>query len=75
MVEQAESQARRRQHEVDDYCDHRLEQFSSALEKVQDAVANARTKLQPSMPVAEAAKSEPETEPSPNPAVFDQDEI
>lgn len=75
MVEQAESQARRRQHEVDDYCDQRLEQFASALEKVQHAVANARTKLQPSMPVAEAVKSEPETEPSPNPAVFDQDEI
>jgi len=73
MVEQAESQARRRQHEVDDYCDQRLEQFASALEKVQGAVVNARTKLQPSMPVVEAA--EPDPEPSSGPEVFDQDEI
>ena len=73
MVEQAESQARRRQHEVDDYCDQRLEQFANALEKVQNAVVDARTKLQPSMPVAEAV--EPEPEPSSGPEVFDQDEI
>ena len=73
MVEQAESQARRRQHEVDDYCDQRLEQFANGLEKVQGAVAAARTKLQPSMPVAKVV--EPEPEPSSGPEVFDQDEI
>ena len=73
MVEQAESQARRRQHEVDDYCDQRLEQFANGLEKVQGAVVAARTKLQPSMPVAKVV--EPEPEPSSGPEVFDQDEI
>ena len=72
MVEQAESQARRRQHDVDDYCDQRLEQFADALEKVQGAVANARTRLQPTMTVAEPETPEPER--TSGPEVFDQDE-
>jgi vacuolar-type H+-ATPase subunit H len=72
MVEQAESQARRRQHEVDDYCDQRLEQFADALEKVQGAVTNARTRLQPTITAAEP--EEPERERTSGPEVFDQDE-
>ena len=72
MVEQAESQARRRQHEVDDYCDHRLEQFADALEKVQGAIVNARTRLQPMVKVEEPEAPEPER--ASGPEVFDQDE-
>ena len=72
MVEQAESQARRRQHEVDDYCDQRLEQFADALEKVQGAVVCPRTRLQPTMKVAEPEAAEPER--ASGPEVFDQDE-
>lgn len=72
IVEQAESQARRRQHEVDDYCDQRLEQFADALEKVQGAIVNARTRLQPTVQVAEPETPEPET--ISGPEVFDQDE-
>ena len=52
-VEQAEAQARRRQHEVDDYLDEKLEKFAVALEKdsessdereVAIATSNARTR-------------------------------
>ena len=72
-VEQAESRARRRQHEVDDYCDQRLEQFAAALEKIQSAVVNARTRLQPTMPEHEPdTPTEPER--SSDSEVFDQDE-
>jgi vacuolar-type H+-ATPase subunit H len=73
MVEQAESQARRRRHEVDDYCEQRLEQFATALEKVQSAVTDARGRLQPTMPVREPEPSIEPEDPS-RPEVFDQDE-
>lgn len=73
MVEQARSQARRRRHEVDDYCEQRLEQFASGLEKVQSAVADARGRLQPTMPVREPDPSIEPEDPS-GPEVFDQDE-
>ena len=74
MVEQADSQARRRRHEVDDYCGQRLEQFASALGKVQAAVADARGRLEPTMPARESEATE-ETENPQIPEVFDQDEI
>ena len=74
MVEQAESQARRRRHEVDDYCEERLEQFASALKNVQSAVADARGRLQPTVPVREPESSIEPEDPS-TPEVFDQDEI
>ena len=72
-VEQAEAQARRRQHEVDDYLDEKLEKFAIALEKIQSAVMNARSLLQPQMP-----EPEPDVELDPDTTstseVFDQDE-
>ena len=74
MVEEADSQARRRRHEVDDYCEQRLEQFALALEKVQTAVTDARGRLQPTLPVREPELST-EPEDSSGPEVFDQDEI
>ncbi|SUZ79034.1 uncharacterized protein METZ01_LOCUS31888, partial [marine metagenome] len=74
MVEEADSQARRRRHEVDDYCEQRLEQFALALEKVQTAVTDARGRLQPTLPVREPELST-EPEESSGPEVFDQDEI
>ena len=74
MVEEADSQARRRRHEVDDYCEQRLEQFALALEKVQTAVTDASGRLQPTLPVREPELST-EPEESSGPEVFDQDEI
>jgi len=74
MVEEADSQARRRGHEVDDYCEQRLEQFALALGKVQTAVTDARGRLQPTLPVREPEPSTEPEEPS-GPEVFDQDEI
>ena len=74
MVEQAESQARRRRHEVDDYCEERLEQFASALKKVQSAVTDARGRLHPTVPVREPESSIEPEDPSTD-EVFDQDEI
>ncbi len=74
MVEEADSQARRRRHEVDDYCEQRLEQFALVLEKVQTAVTDARGRLQPTLPVREPELST-EPEESSGPEVFDQDEI
>ena len=72
-VEQAEAQARRRQHEVDDYLDEKLEKFAIALEKIQSAVMNARSLLQPQMP-----EPEPDVELDPGTTsaseVFAQDE-
>ena len=63
MVEQADSQARRRRHEV-----------AAALGNVQAAVADARGRLEPTMPVRESEATE-ETENPEIPEVFDQDEI
>ena len=72
-VEQAEAQARRRQHEVDDYLDEKLEKFAVALEKIQSQVMNAKSLLQPQMPEPEPdVESDPQT-PSAS-GVFDQDE-
>ena len=72
-VEQAEAQARRRQHEVDDYLDEKLEKFAVALEKIQSQVMNARSLLQPQMPEPEPdVESDPQA-PSAS-RVFDQDE-
>ena len=72
-VEQAEAQARRRQHEVDDYLDEKLEKFAVALEKIQSQVMNARSLLQPQMPEPEPdVESDPQA-PSAS-GVFDQDE-
>ncbi|MEC7426718.1 MAG: hypothetical protein VX846_02785 [Actinomycetota bacterium] len=72
-VEQAETQARRRQHEVDDYLDEKLEKFALALEKIQSQVMNARSLLQPQMPEPEPdVESDPQAPPASG--VFDQDE-
>ena len=72
VVEQAEARARRRQHEVDEYCDRQLAQFDAVLEQLHQTVASARAKLQP--PPAEIAHESSGTaeEGAPS-AFFDQD--
>ena len=72
VVETAEAQARRRRHEVDDYCDQRLAQFDAALERIHQTVNAARDKLRPA-PVEAPAEPEPEAE-SASAAFFDQDQ-
>ena len=73
MIETAETQSRRRRHEVDDYCEQRLEQFSIALEKIQGSVSVARAKLQPSLPAKEPEVNT-ESEDRNESVIFDQDE-
>ena len=72
VLDEAEGRARRRSHEVDEYCDQRLAQFDAALEQIHQTVAAARHKLRP------APLPEPEPEPAPEldrgAAFFDQDE-
>lgn len=72
VVENAEAQARRRRLEVDEYCDQRLAQFDSELERIHQTVNSAREKLRPSV----VAVSEPEAAEEidqPGAAFFDQD--
>ena len=50
IVEESEATARRRQHEVDDYCDQKLAQFDAALENIHQTVNGARGKLHLAQP-------------------------
>ena len=74
LLDQAQAQARRRSHEVDDYCDRRLEQFESALLGVQETVAQARLKLQPSVPSEPNELTQDEESADSNAGFFDQDD-
>ncbi|MGY9073155.1 MAG: hypothetical protein ACKVHU_09440 [Acidimicrobiales bacterium] len=71
IVETAESQGRRRRHEVDDYCDQKLAQFDSTLEQIHQTVAGARDRLRVDQP---AAVPEPAEMPEADSAFFDQDD-
>ena len=46
IVETAESEARRLQHEVEDFCDQKLASFEIVLERTMTLVSAGRTKLQ-----------------------------
>ncbi|MFT5530253.1 MAG: vacuolar-type H+-ATPase subunit H [Candidatus Poriferisodalaceae bacterium] len=59
IIDQAEAQARRRRHEVDDYCDQKLAQFDASLERIHQTVAGARGKLR-----VESPPPPPEPEPT-----------
>ena len=72
IVAKAEADGRRLHMEVEDFCDQRLASFEVALERVAQAVAEGRAKLNP--PMAEAA---PAAEPAPEEgtaAFFDQEQ-
>jgi Fe2+ transport system protein B len=74
LLDDAEAQARRRRHEVDDFCDQRLAQFDAALERIHQTVSSAREKLRPPpVPEPEPA-SAPESEETLGAAFFDQDQ-
>ena len=72
VLDEAQAVARRRRHEVDDYCDQRLAQFDAALERIHQTVNAAREKLRPE-PIPEPV---PEPEPQHEAAIsfFDQDD-
>ena len=72
LVEKAEAQARRRRHEVDDYCDQRLAQFDAALERIHQTVHSAREKLRPEQPPAPLEDSSEDVSDL-GAAFFDQD--
>jgi vacuolar-type H+-ATPase subunit H len=69
IVAEAEARARDMRLEVEDYCDQRLASFEIALEKVTNAVAEARTRLR--LPRNEPAPAEPE--PVDESGFYDQD--
>lgn len=47
VLEEANEEARRRRHEVDDYCDQKLAKMQIVLERIQKTVTAARDHLQP----------------------------
>lgn len=72
IVAQAETDARRLQMEVEDFCDQRLASFEVALDRVRQAVEQGRAKLQPSIEVpADEAEPEPTEDQA---AFFDQEQ-
>ena len=76
VVENAEAQARRRRHEVDDYCDQRLAQFDAALERIHQTVNAAREKLQPTPLTSDEPEAAPVNDEhgAAGAAFFDQDQ-
>ena len=71
IVAQAETDARRLQMEVEDFCDQRLASFEVALDRVRQAVEQGRAKLQPSVEVPD---EQDEAEPAEDQAFFDQEQ-
>nr|MBA3303267.1 hypothetical protein [Acidimicrobiia bacterium] len=79
-MEDAESEARRLQHEAEDFCDHRLAQFEVVLTRTLQTVSAGRRRLSaPPLPPGEpgsdlATTAEAVTDDRPRPAFFDQDQ-
>jgi F0F1-type ATP synthase membrane subunit b/b' len=69
IIAEAEARSRDMRLEVEDYCDQRLASFEIALERVGNAVADARTRLR--LPRNEPAPPEPE--PVDDSGFYDQD--
>jgi cell division septum initiation protein DivIVA len=84
VVEQARAEAGRRRNEVDDFCDKRLAQFETVLERTMAVVTAGRARLRgpvggsgerPGRPVSEGEAAEEGGSPAPGSAVFDQDGV
>ncbi|MEM8903337.1 MAG: hypothetical protein AAGA17_13160 [Actinomycetota bacterium] len=71
IVAQAETDGRRLQMEVEDFCDQRLASFEVALDRVRQAVEQGRAKLQPTTEAAPEAEAEPDEDRA---AFFDQEQ-
>lgn len=71
IVAQAETDGRRLQMEVEDFCDQRLASFEVALDRVRQAVEQGRAKLRPPAEAAEPAEAEPAEDQA---AFFDQEQ-
>jgi cell division septum initiation protein DivIVA len=75
IVEQAREEASRLRNECDDYCDQRLAQLETVLERTLGVVANGRAKLRGPMPdLDEDDEVEDDDEGSTSP-FFDQDRV
>ena len=77
IIEQARAEASRLRNEADDFCDQRLAQFETVLERTMAVVAAGRAKLRGPLPDVEgapapAADAEPEDEEEPG--VFDYED-
>jgi F0F1-type ATP synthase membrane subunit b/b' len=77
IIEQARAEASRLRNEADDFCDQRLAQFETVLERTMAVVAAGRAKLRGPLPDVEgapapAADAEPEDEDEPG--VFDYED-
>ncbi len=71
IVAQAETDGRRLQMEVEDFCDQRLASFEVALDRVRQAVEQGRAKLRPATEVPAEAEAEPTEDQA---AFFDQEQ-
>jgi hypothetical protein len=60
IVENAEAEARRLRHEVEDFCDQKLASFEIVLERTQKLVTSGRAKLQGTNLLGEQAEDDDE---------------
>jgi hypothetical protein len=76
MVEAARAEAGRLRNEADDFCDQRLAQFETVLERTMDVVSAGRAKLRGPLPDGDGVGREgaDEVDEDGEPAVFDFDE-
>jgi vacuolar-type H+-ATPase subunit H len=64
LVEQARAEASRLRNECDDYCDKRLAQFETVLERTMGVVAAGRVKLRGPLADDDAVEAEPDEAPA-----------
>ena len=76
MVEVARAEAGRLRNEADDFCDQRLAQFETVLERTMDVVSAGRAKLRGPLPDGDALGPDgpADEDEDGDPAVFDFDE-
>jgi cell division septum initiation protein DivIVA len=74
IVEQAREEASRLRNECDDFCDQRLAQFETVLERTMGVVANGRAKLRGPIPDDEVEDDDGGDDEAPS-AFFDQDRV
>jgi cell division septum initiation protein DivIVA len=75
IVEQAREEASRVRNECDDFCDQRLAQFETVLERTMGVVAAGRAKLRGPIPDDVDEVDEVDDDDAPNSPFFDQDRV
>ena len=75
IVEQAREEASRLRNECDDFCDQRLAQFETVLERTMGVVAAGRTKLRGPIPDDVEDVDQGDEDDAPTSPFFDQDRV